>query len=150
LSGDQTAKCKGLCCQRSAFDIKTLRLVQDSRSDDRLLCVEELAGLAVLEGRPEVARQLFEHAAGWGNVVPTLRFLRVWGLFESREGNVSAARALFRRATEMHAMDVPTWLAWALMERREGNLKECMRLLREVGGPDCNTAYSITFTSCHR
>jgi Tfp pilus assembly protein PilF len=111
--------------------------MQDTRSLDRLLCVEELAGLAVLEGRPEVARQLFEHAAGWGKVVTSPRFLRVWGQFECREGNSSASRALFRRATELLAMDVPTWLAWALMERREGNLKECLRLLREVGFRAC-------------
>lgn len=99
---------------------------------DRLLNVEELANLAVLEGRPEVARQLFEHAAGWGDVATTARFLREWAKFEGREGNVSEARALFRRAADRCAIDIRTWLAWALLERREGEYEECMRLLREV------------------
>jgi Tfp pilus assembly protein PilF len=97
----------------------------------RLLCVEELARLSVLEGRPEVGRQLYKHASGWGTQLSS-RFLREWGMFERRMGNAEQARSLLRQSVELRAMDVQSWIAWALLERSEHNLDEALYLLQQV------------------
>jgi Tfp pilus assembly protein PilF len=100
---------------------------------ERMLCVEELAQLAVFEGRPEVARQLFQHAAaaaGGANV--GAHFLCAWGAFERRQGNAEGARVLFQQAIERSAVYMRAWAAWANLERAEGDPGEAMRLLREV------------------
>lgn len=102
----------------------------DTEGQNALLCHEELAKVAVLEGKLEVARDVFRHGAG--RLQPTSRFLREWGLFERKLGNVSEARALFRQSVELRAMDVRSWVAWALLERSEEDYMQALEVLRQV------------------
>ena len=99
---------------------------------ERLLCVEEIAELASLEDRPDLARRIFENgAADAGGYGTTARFLRAWGVFERRQKRPDEARALFRQALQ-RGRSVRTWISWALLERSEGNINEAFRLLRRV------------------
>lgn len=106
------------------------RGMDDTAANNALLCHEELAKLAVLEGRPEVARDVFQYGAG--KCQPTSRFLREWGLFERKIGNIEKARALFQQSVELRAMDVRSWVAWALLERSQQDYTQALEVLRQV------------------
>ena len=116
--------------QREAAACCFKRGMADEEAHNALLCHEELAKLAVLEGRLEVARDVFRHGAG--KLQPSSRFLREWGLFERKLGNVDEARALFRQSVELRAMDVRSWVAWALLERSQEDYTQALEVLRQV------------------
>jgi Tfp pilus assembly protein PilF len=109
------------------------RGMTDTLAQNALLCYEELAKLAVLEGRPEVARHIFQHGAG--TLQPSSRFLREWGLFERKLGNVSQV--------ELRAMDVRSWVAWALLERSQEGYTQALEVLRQVHSQFSNFFQSI-------
>lgn len=106
------------------------RGMSDTVAKNSLLCHEELAKLAVLEGRPEVARDVFQHGAGrWQ---PNSRFLREWGLFERKMGNSDQARTLLHQSIELRAMDIRSWVALALLERSQEDYTQALEVLRQV------------------
>jgi tetratricopeptide (TPR) repeat protein len=116
--------------QREAAACCFKRGMADTLAENSLLCHEELAKLAVLEGRPEVARGIFQHGAA--RMQPNSRFLREWGLFERKLGNFGQARALFQQSVELRAMDVRSWIAWALLERSQEDYTQALEVLRQV------------------
>lgn len=129
--------------QREAAASCFKRGMADTMSQNALLCHEELAKLAVLEGRPEVARDVFQHGAG--RFQPNSRFLREWGLFERKMGNVDQARTLFQQSVELRAMDVRSWVAWALLERSQEDYTQALEVLRQVR---ITLKYSALFMLC--
>jgi tetratricopeptide (TPR) repeat protein len=132
------ARTQGLVLmQRGARDAAARcfkRGMVDKDAESALLCHEELAKLALLEGRPEVALDLFRHGAA--RYTPSSRFLREWGLLERKLGNVDEARGLFQQSVQGAAMDIRSWVAWALLERTCQDHSKALDVLRQVRLPD--------------
>ncbi|GFR47692.1 hypothetical protein Agub_g9441, partial [Astrephomene gubernaculifera] len=81
-----------------------------------LLCYEGLAELLAFLGRSDAARAVWQEGAA--AVHPTTsRFLRQAALFEKRERNWGAARALFADAVRRDPQDYRSWLKWGVFER---------------------------------
>ena len=106
------------------------RGMRDSSRQNSLLCTEELAKLALSEGRPEVAQELFQYGAA--QAAPTSRYLREWGMVERKLGNTATARSLFQQSVEARAMDIRSWIAWAVLERSCEDLPKALEVLRQV------------------
>lgn len=103
----------------------------DSSEQNALLCTEELAKLALSEGRPEVAQELFQYGAA--QAAPTSRYLREWGLVERKLGNTATARSLFQQSVQARAMDIRSWVTWAVLERSSDDFPKALEVLRQVG-----------------
>eukprot|EP00892_Ulva_mutabilis_P002762 jgi/Ulvmu1/12487/UM009_0140.1 len=101
----------------------------DSSRENALVCTEELAKLALSEGRPDVAQELLQYGAA--RAAPTSRYLREWGLIERKLGNTTTARSLFQQSVESRAMDVRSWVAWAVLERSCDDFPKALEVLRQ-------------------
>lgn len=115
----------------------------DGSRQNGLLCTEELAKLALVEGRPDIAQELFQYGAA--QHVPTSRYLREWGMMERKLGNTATSRSLFQQSVESRAMDVRSWVAWALLERSCDDLPKALEVLRQV----CLLVPRISPSCCH-
>lgn len=109
------------------------RGMSDSNRENALVCTEELAKLALAEGRPDVAQDLLQYGAAQST--PTSRYLREWGLVERKLGNTATARSLFQQSVEARAMDIRSWVAWAVLERSCDDLPKALEVLRQVQLP---------------
>lgn len=47
--------------------------------------------------------------------------LQAWGVLEERNGNLSAARRLFRSSLNINSQSYVTWMTWASLEENQGN-----------------------------
>ncbi len=98
------------------------------RSNSHLYC--SLAVMAAELGRTSEARQWFEEGTRSNEGASSVALWQAWAVMESRQGDASAVRYLFKKALQANPKARYVHLAWALWERKLGNTRQCLQLLK--------------------
>ena len=89
-----------------------------------------LAVMAAEVGRVEEARAWFEEGTRTLEGAASVALWQAWAVLESRQGDSTAVRYLFKRALGVNPQSRYVFLSWSMWEKAQGNVDLCTQLLK--------------------